>query len=330
MPPQLALRLIQHHRADRFALLNQIETFIDAFERQRVRDQIVDIDLAFHVPVHDLRHIGTSARTAERRALPFTARDQLERARADLFARRCHADDERLTPALVRAFQRLAHHLRVADTFERIVRAAIGELNDVVDHIRHFVRVDEMRHAELLRELYAARVDIDAYDLVGPDHLRALDHVQANATQPEHHHVRTGLDLRRIHDRTYARRHATTDVANLVEGRIFTDLRHGDFRHDDVVRKRRCTHVMEQRLAADREARRGIRHQAAALCRADGLAQISLARQAELALAALGRIERNDVIALPQRTHARADIDHNTRAFMPKNGREDAFRISTR
>src|ERR1700692_645178 len=295
-----------------------------------VWDQIVDIDFAFHVPVDDLRYVGATTRATERRALPFAARHQLERTRTDLFTRRRHTDDERLTPTLVRAFQRLAHHLRIADTFERIVRAAIGQLHDVIDDIRHFVRVDEVRHAELLRELNAARVQVDADDLVRADHLRALDHVQADAAQPEHHHVRARFDLRRIHDRAHTRCHAATNVAYLVEGRVFTHLRHRDFRHHDVIRKRRCPHVMEQRLAIDGKTRRGVPHQAAALRRTHRLTEVGLARQAKLALPALGRIERNDVIALPQRAHARADIDHDTRAFMPENRRENAFRVRAR
>jgi hypothetical protein len=41
------------------------------------------------------------------------------------------------------------------------------------------------------------RVDVHADDLVGAHHLRALDHVQAYAAQPEHHHVGAGFDLGR-------------------------------------------------------------------------------------------------------------------------------------
>src|SRR5271163_2952325 len=93
--------LVQHDRADRLALLHQVEAFIDAFERQTVRDQIVDVDLAFHVPVDDLRYVGAATCAAERRTLPFAARHELERTRADFFARCRHADDERLAPALV-------------------------------------------------------------------------------------------------------------------------------------------------------------------------------------------------------------------------------------
>ncbi|SAK98781.1 hypothetical protein AWB79_07619 [Caballeronia hypogeia] len=219
-----------------------------------MRDQVVDIDLAFHVPVDDLRHIRAPARAAERRAFPLASRDELERTRADLLPRRRHADDERLAPALVRAFERLTHQRRIADAFERIVRAAIGQLHDMVDDVLHFLRVDEVRHAELLRELHAPRIDIDTDDLVRADHLRALDHVQADAAETEHDYIRPRFHLRRIHDRADARRHAAADVADLVERRVFTHFRHRNLRHHDVVRERRRAHVVEQRLAIEREA----------------------------------------------------------------------------
>ncbi len=52
--------------------------------------------------------------------------------------------------------------------------------------------------------------------------------------------------------------------------------------------------------------------------------------QAELALAAFGRVKRNDVIALFKRGDAGTDVDHDARAFMAQDRRENAFRIGTR
>ena len=61
----------------------------------------------------------------------------------------------------------------------------------------HFLRVDEVGHAELARHRLARRVEVDADDLVGAHHLRALDHVQADAAQAEHDHVGARLHLGR-------------------------------------------------------------------------------------------------------------------------------------
>ena len=80
-PPPEEGHSVGHDGANRLARVHQIEALVDAFERQHVRDQVVDVDLAFHVPVDDLRHVGTAARAAERGALPDTSGDQLERPR---------------------------------------------------------------------------------------------------------------------------------------------------------------------------------------------------------------------------------------------------------
>src|SRR6185369_17660714 len=87
--------------ADRLAALHQLEATVDVVELQPMRDEVVDGDLAVHVPVDDLRHVAAAARAAERRAFPLPAGDELERPRRDLGSGRRDADDDRLAPALV-------------------------------------------------------------------------------------------------------------------------------------------------------------------------------------------------------------------------------------
>ncbi|MGZ2469432.1 hypothetical protein ACVJMZ_005019 [Sinorhizobium medicae] len=67
-----------------------------------------------------------------------------------------------------------------------------------------------------------------------------------------------------------------------------------------------------------------------ALGGADGGAQIGLARQAGGAGAAFRRIERDDVVALPDAGDARADIDDDAGALMAEDRREQPFRIRPR
>src|SRR5215218_229721 len=110
--------LVDHHTADRFAIVHEIEAVVDAIERQHVRDQVVDVDLALHVPVDDLRHVGAPPRAAERGALPHAPRDKLERPRLDLLPGARDADDHRDAPAAVAALERLAHDIHVADAFK--------------------------------------------------------------------------------------------------------------------------------------------------------------------------------------------------------------------
>ena len=78
--------VVHHDRADRLALVHQVEGRVDLVERHGVGDQVVDVDLALHVPVDDLRHVGAAARAAEGGALPDPAGDELERAGRDLLA----------------------------------------------------------------------------------------------------------------------------------------------------------------------------------------------------------------------------------------------------
>src|ERR1700759_4045967 len=109
---------INHHAADRFTLLHQLEALVDVVQRHRVGDQIVDVDLAVHVPVDDLRHLGAAAHATERGALPHATGHELERTRPDLLTRSRDTDDDALAPAAMGAFQRLAHDIDVADAFE--------------------------------------------------------------------------------------------------------------------------------------------------------------------------------------------------------------------
>ena len=50
--------------------MHEIEGVVDLLERQGVGDHRIDLDLAVHVPVDDLRHIGAAAGAAEGGAAP--------------------------------------------------------------------------------------------------------------------------------------------------------------------------------------------------------------------------------------------------------------------
>jgi hypothetical protein len=85
--------------------------FVDVFQRQVwvIRSSMLSLPSMYQSTI-----FGTSVRPrAPPKAEPFplAAGDQLERPGADLGAGLGHADDDAAAPALVRAFQRLAHHL---------------------------------------------------------------------------------------------------------------------------------------------------------------------------------------------------------------------------
>ncbi|MNZ69825.1 hypothetical protein D3C78_881400 [compost metagenome] len=86
---------------------------------------------------------------------------------------------------------------------------------------------------------------------------------------------------------------------------------------------------MENRLAFVGETRSAVRHQALALGGTNGLAEVGLARLAELALATFRGIQRDHVITRRDRGHTLADGFDNGSAFVTQDRREDAFRVGT-
>src|SRR5689334_20435102 len=134
IPSSLLVSCLEsHYGTNRLALVHEIESVIDPVERHHVRDEVVDVDLLVHVPVDDPGHVGAAARAAERRAFPHAARHELERSRLDFLAGAGDTDDHRHAPAAMAALERLAHEIDVADALEAVVRATVGER----DEIRH-------------------------------------------------------------------------------------------------------------------------------------------------------------------------------------------------
>src|SRR5690606_23514908 len=181
---------IDDDTADRLARMHQLEALVDVGERERVGDHRIDLDLALHVPVHDLRHVGAAACAAEGGALPHPAGNELEGAGCDLCAARRNPDDDRYAPAAMAGFERLAHHRDVAGAVECVVGAAdlVGSALGHVHEIGHKVfadllRVDEMRHAEALAPGLLGGIDIDPDDHVGADEPQPLDHIEANSAK---------------------------------------------------------------------------------------------------------------------------------------------------
>src|SRR5262249_27392465 len=152
-----------------------------------------------HVPVDNLRDVGASARPAEGCTPPRAAGDELEGPGGNFLAGTGHANDDRLAPALVRTFQRLAHHLHIADAFETVIGATTGQIDQMLHQIAlDLRRVDEMGHAELLAPGLTFGVQVDAHDHARPDQAQALQNVEADAAQSEDNTVRSRLDFRRI------------------------------------------------------------------------------------------------------------------------------------
>lgn len=84
---------------------------------------------------------------------------------------------------------------------------------------------------------------------------------------------------------------------------------------------------MEDLLALAGEAGGLIRHETAALGGANGLAEIGLAAGAELALAALGGVKRDDVVAWGNLGNALTDGLNNTASLVAQDRREETLGV---
>src|SRR5262249_22045626 len=152
-------------------------------------------------------------------------------------------DDDRLAPAAMAGLQRLPHHRDVAGAVEGVVgaadlvSAALGHVDQVRDEVAaHLLRIDEMGHAEALAPFLLAVVDVDPADHLGPANPTALDPVEADPAEPEHHTLRARLHLGGVEHCADAGGDTTADVADLIEGSVLTDLGDRDLRQHREIR----------------------------------------------------------------------------------------------
>src|SRR6266487_3078113 len=129
--------------------MHQIEGVVDLFERHRVGDHRIDLDLAIHIPVDNLRHVSAAARTTKGSAAPHAPGNELERPGRDLLSRSRNTDDDRFSPALMAGLERYAHHLHIADALECVISTTPGQFDQMRNEIAlDVIRIDEMGHAE--------------------------------------------------------------------------------------------------------------------------------------------------------------------------------------
>ena len=86
---------------------------------------------------------------------------------------------------------------------------------------------------------------------------------------------------------------------------------------------------MEDGFTVEREATGVIRHEALSLGLPNRLTEVRLGVQTEIALSALRRVERNNVVARLYRLNTLTHFDNNTRSLVTQNSREGALWIIT-
>ena len=123
--------------------MHEVEALVDFLQREDVGDHRINLDLAVHIPVDDLGHVGPSLGAAKGRALPHAAGDELERAGADFPAGFRDADDDALAPALVATFKCLTHYLHITDALKTVINSTTRHINNMLNYILNIIGVNK-------------------------------------------------------------------------------------------------------------------------------------------------------------------------------------------
>ena len=121
-------------------------------------NQVINIDLALHIPVNNLRYIGATTGATKGSTAPRAACYQLERSGSNLFPSPCYAHNATFTPAFVASFKRLTHHIYIANTFKAVIHATASHINNMVHHILNVSGVYKVCHTKLLAQRRAGGV----------------------------------------------------------------------------------------------------------------------------------------------------------------------------
>ena len=224
-----------------------------------------------------------------------------------------------------------AHHVDVADALEGVIDPPAGHLDEhLVNGLVEILGVETFGRAEGAGQVELVRIGVDADDATRPGLARTLHHGQTDAAEAEDGHGVARLHLGRVVDGADAGGHTTTQQADVLGIGIRIDPGQRDLGDDRVFAEGRAAHVVVKRLALVRKARRAVGHHALALGCAHRDAQVGLAGLAEQALAALGGVEGDDMIAGLDAGHTFTHLDDDARAFMAQHDREQTFRVIAR
>src|SRR5262249_9092193 len=186
---------------------------------------LVDLTARFTTPLPSPRPAPAAAPPRDWVLFPCPPGHELKRPRRDFLARARHSDNHAGTPSAMTTFERLPHQLHVAYALEREVGAASGEVHQVRNQIAfNLSGIHEVGGAELARNWLPFRIHIDRDDHSGAGEARALDDVEADAPDSEHHHPFARLHPGGVEHRSDTGGDATSDVTNLLERRVLSHL----------------------------------------------------------------------------------------------------------
>lgn len=317
--------------SDAFTAVHQVEGFVDLGEVHVVGDELVNLESAGEVFFDELRDTLDAFVSSECGSLPGSSGDKLEWSGADFLAGTGNADDDTHAPSFVSGLQGLTHCQHVSDALESVVQATVSQIHQMfLNRLRDFLRVHEFSGTELLGDLELARIDVDSDDSARTSHLAAHDDSKADSSQTPDSASAAWFDPSCVQGRSISGGNTTSEQADFVQRRLFVDLADGDLSDDCVLREGRAAHEVEQLLAVAAESGCSVGHHTATLSQANLLAEVGLLVQAELALFALGSVQRNDVISSFEGGDTFSHRFDDSGSFVAQNAGEQAFRIDSR
>merc|ERR1711939_67725 len=299
------------------ARVHSLKALVDLVEGAARGDVLVDLERPREPLVDDARQFAAALDTAESAALPLASGDKLERPCADLLASSCDADDGRDTPALVARLEGLSHDGDVARAVEGVVASAVGHLDELLHDALpgESLRVDKVGGAHLLGPLLLVWVGVNCDDLASLVCSSSREHGKTDTSDTEDGNVGALLDLGGLGSSTVSGGDATTQQACGVERSLLGDGDDGVLAHDGVLGEGRGSHEVVDILS---------------LGRSDGSAKVGLAALAELALFALGGVERDDMVSDLDIGDALTDAFDDTAALVSKNAWKLALAVVAR
>ena len=243
---------------DAVLVVHEVEALVDFVERDPVRDERVDVELAVQVELHELRDLVAALDAAEGRARDAATGDQVARGDVQRLALAGHAGDRAQAPAHARGLDGLPHDLDDAGGLERVVGAHPAGL---VEHLLDGVGAADpgVGRALALRELQPVLGQVDADDPLGALQPRAGDRAEADHARAVDDDRRARLDLGGEHRRAHAGREAAGEQRAAVQRRLLGHLGQRDLRHHRVLGERARAHEVADRLAVAGEAHGPVR-----------------------------------------------------------------------
>ena len=277
-----------HDTTHTVALLHLLKGSVDGRQRLAVSDELVHLELAIEVVVHQPRQLCATLDATKGTALPHTTSDQLEWPSRDLLAGGGNTNYNTLTPALVAGLESGTHDANVSCAVEGVVATAVRHLDQVLlDRLaRELGGVHEVGGSELAGPGLLAVVDVHGDDHAGLVLDGTLHHRQTDTARTEDSHIGALLNLGGHHGSTVSGGDTAAKQAGAVGGDLRGHRDHRDVGDDGVLGEGRSAHEVQDVLTARLEARGAVGHDTLALGSTDLAAQVGLARLAELALTA--------------------------------------------